>query len=55
MKYSNYPRGGEYTAPAMEFYSVKAEAGFFVSQNPDLKYGDAGAAGTIGEGNSYEL
>lgn len=55
MKYTNYLRGGEYAAPTVESYSVKAEAGFFVSQNPDLNYGDAGAAGTIGEGNSYEL
>ena len=45
----------EYTTPSMEVLSVKAEKGFFVSQNTDLTYGDAGAAGTIENGNSYEL
>ena len=45
----------EYTTPAMEVLSVKAEQGFFVSQNTDLNYGDAGAAGAIENGGSYEL
>ena len=45
----------EYTTPMVEVCSVKAEKGFFVSQNIDLTYGDAGAAGTIEDGNSYEL
>ena len=45
----------EYTAPEVNVCSVKVEAGFFVSQNPDLTYGDAGAAGAIENGNSYEL
>lgn len=48
-------RGGGYTAPEMEVLSVEAEKGFFVSQNPGLNYGDAGAAGAIENGNSYEL
>ena len=39
----------------MELCSVKVEKGFFVSQNTDLTYGDAGAAGTIENGGSYEL
>ncbi len=39
----------------MELCSVKVEKGFFVSQNPDLTYGEEGAAGAIGNGNSYEL
>lgn len=46
---------GGYVTPEMEVCSVKAEQGFFVSQNPDLTYGDAGNAGAIGDGNSYEL
>ncbi len=45
----------EYMIPTAEIYSVKVEVGFVVSQNPDLNYGDAGAAGTIENGNSYEL
>lgn len=45
----------EYATPAVEVLSVKAEKGFFVSQNTDLTYGDAGAAGTIENGGSYEL
>ena len=45
----------EYTTPAMEVLSVEVEKGFFVSQNIDLTYGDAGAAGTIENGDSYEL
>ena len=45
----------EYTTPEVNVCSVKVEAGFFVSQNPDLTYGDAGAAGAIENGNSYEL
>lgn len=45
----------EYTAPMLEVCSVKAERGFFVSQNPDLTYGDAGNAGAIENGGSYEL
>ena len=49
-------RVGEYTAPAVQFFSVNVEEGFFVSQNPDLTYGDEGAAGgKIEDGNSYEL
>ena len=39
----------------VEVCSVKAEKGFFVSQNPDLTYGNEGAAGAIGDGGSYEL
>ena len=39
----------------LEVCSVKAERGFFVSQNPDLTYGDAGNAGAIENGGSYEL
>ena len=45
----------EYTTPKMELCSVKVEKGFFVSQNTDLTYGEGGAAGAIGDGNSYEL
>ena len=45
----------EYSAPTMEVCSVKVEKGFFVSQNTDLNYGDAGSAGTIVNGGSYEL
>ena len=45
----------EYSTPNVEVLSVEVEKGFFVSQNPDLTYGDAGAAGAIGDGNSYEL
>ena len=45
----------EYTTPEVDVCSVNVEAGFFVSQNPDLTYGDAGAAGAIENGNSYEL
>ena len=45
----------EYATPTMEVCSVKAEKGFFVSQNIDLTYGEAGAAGAIENGNSYEL
>ncbi|MBR6655131.1 MAG: hypothetical protein IKL20_00810 [Alistipes sp.] len=45
----------EYITPSVEVLSVKVEAGFFVSQNPDLTYGGAGEAGAIGDGNSYEL
>ena len=45
----------EYTTPTAEVCSVKVEKGFFVSQNPDLTYGDEGAAGAIVNGNSYEL
>jgi len=47
--------GGGHVTPEMEVCSVKAEQGFFVSQNPDLTYGGAGEAGAIGDGNSYEL
>ena len=45
----------EYFTPEVEVCSVKVEKGFFVSQNPDLHYGGAGAAGTIENGDSYEL
>ena len=45
----------EYLTPEVEVCSVKAEMGFFVSQNPDLTYGEEGAAGAIVNGNSYEL
>lgn len=45
----------EYATPTMEVCSVKAEKGFFVSQNIDLTYGEAGAAGAIENGNSYEF
>ena len=45
----------EYTTPKMELCSVKVEKGFFVSQNTDLTYGDAGSAGAIENGGSYEL
>lgn len=45
----------EYKAPNVDVCSVKAEAGFFVSQNPDLNYGSAGNAGAIENGESYEL
>ena len=45
----------EYTTPKMEVCSVNVEKGFFVSQNTDLNYGDAGSAGTIVNGGSYEL
>ena len=45
----------EYATPAVEVLSVKAEKGFFVSQNTDLTYGEAGAAGAIENGGSYEL
>ena len=45
----------EYTTPMVEVCSVKAEMGFFVSQNPDLMYGSEGAAGAIEDGGSYEL
>ena len=48
MKYS-------YSSPKIMTCSVEIEKGFLVSQNPDLNYGDAGAAGTIENGNSYEL
>ena len=44
-----------YVAPTVEVCFVKAEAGFFVSQNDALNYGEAGAAGTIGNGSEYEL
>ena len=47
--------GGSYAAPTVEVCFVKAEAGFFVSQNDALNYGEAGAAGAIENGNSYEL
>ncbi len=47
--------GGGYVAPAVELCVVSAERGFFVSQNSDLDYGGAGEAGTIGDGNNYEL
>ena len=45
----------EYLTPMVEVCSVKVEKGFFVSQNTDLNYGDAGSAGTIVNGGSYEL
>ena len=45
----------EYTTPTAEVCSVKVEKGFFVSQNTDLNYGGAGAAGTLENGGSYEL
>ncbi len=45
----------EYLTPEMEILSVNAEQGFFVSQNTDLNYGGAGAAGTLENGGSYEL
>ncbi len=45
----------EYTAPMVEVCSVEAERGFFVSQNPGLNYGEAGNAGAIENGGSYEL
>ena len=45
----------EYTTPMVEVCSVKAERGFFVSQNPGLNYGEAGNAGAIENGGSYEL
>ena len=49
-------RGRDYTAPAVQVFSVNVEEGFFVSQNPNLQYGDEGAAGgTIEEGNTYYL
>jgi hypothetical protein len=52
----NSMMGGEkYVAPAVELCVVSAERGFFVSSNSDLTYGDEGAAGAIGNGNSYEL
>ncbi|MBR4969709.1 MAG: hypothetical protein IKY57_06105 [Alistipes sp.] len=55
MKHS-YRSEGVYTAPEMEVFSVKVEKGFFVSQNTDLNYGGAGAAGgTLENGGSYEL
>ncbi len=44
----------EYTTPSVEVLSVEVEKGFIVS-NPDWKYGDQGAAGTIEDGNSYDL
>lgn len=47
--------GGSYTTPDIEIHSVAAEQGFFVSNNPDLDYGGAGAAGEIGDGGKYEL
>ena len=47
--------GVGYAAPTVEVCFVKAEAGFFVSQNPELTYGEAGAAGAIGNGGEYEL
>lgn len=46
---------GSYAAPEIHAYSVEVESGFVVSQNPGLSYGDAGNAGTIENGNSYEL
>ena len=45
----------EYSTPNVEVLSVEVEKGFFVSQNPELTYGNAGAAGTIENGDSYEL
>jgi hypothetical protein len=45
----------EYFTPSVEVLSVEVEKGFFVSQNTDLNYGDAGAAGAIENGGSYEL
>ena len=45
----------EYFTPSVEVLSVEVEKGFFVSQNPDLTYGEEGAAGAIVNGNSYEL
>ena len=47
--------GKSYSAPTIDTYSVKAEKGFFVSQNPGLSYGSEGAAGSLENGNSYEL
>ena len=47
--------GREYIAPTIDAYSVKAERGFFVSQNPGFTYGSEGAAGSLENGNSYEL
>ncbi len=44
-----------YSPPQIITCSVEIEKGFLVSQNPDLDYGNAGAAGTIENGNSYEL
>lgn len=45
----------EYATPSVEVCSVEAEKGFFVSQNPGWNYGEAGNAGTIENGGSYEL
>jgi hypothetical protein len=45
----------EYTTPEVELCSVEVEKGFFVSSNPDLTYGEAGEAGAIENGGSYEL
>ena len=50
-----YDVKGAYAAPELDVCSVKAEMGFFVSQNIDLTYGEAGAAGAIENGNSYEF
>ena len=44
----------EYATPSVEVLSVEVEKGFIVS-NPDWQYGGQGAAGTITEGESYEL
>lgn len=44
----------EYATPSVEVLSIMVEKGFIVS-NPDLTYGDQGAAGTITEGDSYDL
>ena len=54
-KLTNLLGGGSYTTPDIEIHSVTAEQGFFVSNNPDLDYGGAGAAGEIGDGGNYEL
>ena len=44
----------EYTTPSVEVLSIVIEKGFIVS-NPDWSYGDQGEAGTITEGESYDL
>ena len=43
----------EYATPSVEVLSVEVEKGFIVS--PDWQYGGQGAAGTITEGESYDL
>ncbi len=55
MKYTKNNLRVSYITPEVDVCSVMVESGFFVSQNPELTYGEEGAAGAIVNGNSYEL